>query len=108
MGTLCVGQAFGNAALILASGTKGKRASLPNACIITCAPRINRSFGKAVHQMIRSNCLLVTTTNYIETLAKFTGKSNSDIEHIIRRKKYWTPETAIDFGIIDRIITIKI
>merc|ERR1711977_371232 len=39
--TLCIGRAFGNAVILLASGKSGLRASLPNACIMTCPPRIN-------------------------------------------------------------------
>jgi hypothetical protein len=40
--TLVIGQAFGNAAMILASGKKGYRYALPNARIMTCPPRMNR------------------------------------------------------------------
>jgi len=103
--TLCIGQAFGNAALLLASGTRGNRASLPNACIITYAPRMNRRFGRIVDQMINSNDLNTSTLKYVENLARFTGKSKSELENILRLKKFWTPDTAVEYGIIDRIMS---
>lgn len=50
-----IGQAFGNAAMILASGKKGYRYALPNARIMTCPPRMNRSFGNVSNCMIKAN-----------------------------------------------------
>lgn len=43
--TVAVGRAFGNAAMILASGKKGKRFSLPNSHIMLAAPKLNRYFN---------------------------------------------------------------
>lgn len=50
-----IGQAFGNAAMILASGKKGYRYALPNARIMTCPPRMNRAFGNVSNCMIKAN-----------------------------------------------------
>lgn len=44
-----IGQAFGNAAMILASGKKGYRYALPNARIMTCPPRMNRCAAELKH-----------------------------------------------------------
>lgn len=56
-----IGQAFGNAAMILASGKKGQRYALPNARIMTAPPRLNRSFGSVSNVMIKANELEQST-----------------------------------------------
>lgn len=70
---LCA-QAFGNAAMILASGKKGCRFALPHARIMTAPPRINRSFGSTSNIMIKANELEYNTNTYVEFLAKYTGR----------------------------------
>merc|ERR1719313_3102073 len=52
--TLCIAQSLGNATLLLAGGTKGKRAAMPNAKIQTAPPRLNRGFGTSVEMQIRA------------------------------------------------------
>ena len=71
--TLNVGQALGNAAMLLASGAKGKRFSLPNARIMTAPPRMNRSFGNVSNMMIKANELEYNTQTYVDFMSKFTG-----------------------------------
>ena len=66
-------QAFGNAAMILASGKKGCRYALPHARIMTAPPRINRSFGSTSNIMIKANELEYNTQTYVEFLSKYTG-----------------------------------
>ena len=66
-------QAFGNAAMLLASGKKGCRFALPHARIMTAPPRLNRSFGAAPNIMIKANELEYSTRVYTELLAKATG-----------------------------------
>lgn len=53
--TLVIGQAFGNAAMIVASGAKGCRFATPNSRLMTAPPRINRNFGTTKNIMIRAN-----------------------------------------------------
>ena len=72
--TLVVGQAYGNAAMILASGKKGNRFSLPNARIMTAPPRMNRSFGSVSNMMIKANELEYNTQSYVDFLSQYTGK----------------------------------
>lgn len=71
--TLVVGQAYGNAAMILASGKKGSRFSLPNARIMTAPPRMNRSFGSVSNMMIKANELEYNTQSYVDFLSQYTG-----------------------------------
>lgn len=66
-------QAFGNAAMILASGKKGNRFALPHSRIMTAPPRINRSFGSTSNIMIKANELEYNTQTYVDFLSKYTG-----------------------------------
>ena len=79
--TLVVGQAYGNAAMILASGKKGNRFSLPNARIMTAPPRMNRSFGSVSNMMIKANELEYNTQSYVDFLSQYTG----EIAHFSRQ-----------------------
>jgi ATP-dependent protease ClpP protease subunit len=59
--TLVLGEAMGNAAMLVASGRKGNRFMLPHARMMTCPPRMNRSFGSTVNMMIRAEDLEYNT-----------------------------------------------
>ena len=69
----CAVQAFGNAAMILASGKKGNRFALPHSRIMTAPPRINRSFGSTSNIMIKANELEYNTQTYVDFLSDYTG-----------------------------------
>ena len=71
---LILAQAFGNAAMILASGKKGNRFALPHSRIMTAPPRINRSFGSTSNIMIKANELEYNTQTYVDFLSKYTGE----------------------------------
>ncbi|EIE20612.1 hypothetical protein COCSUDRAFT_10544, partial [Coccomyxa subellipsoidea C-169] len=102
--TVVVGQAFGNAAMILASGKKGCRFALPHARIMTAPPRINRSFGSTSNIMIKANELEYNTQTYVEFLSKYTGREKEEVRKDVGRNRYFTPEQAIEYGLIDRIV----
>lgn len=59
MHTVCVGKAWGNAAMLLASGKKGERHSLPHASIMTCPPRLNRTQDVATNIMIKVRKIMI-------------------------------------------------
>ena len=90
--TLAVGSAFGNAAMLLASGKKGCRFALPHARIMTCPPRMNRSGGNTSNVMIKANELENSTKTYTEMMSKFTGKDEVEVRKDIGRNRYFTPE----------------
>lgn len=77
--TLAIGQAYGNACMILAAGQKGKRAALPHARIKMATPRINRSFGKTTDIMVRANELEANTDMYLKFLSDFTGVDKEQV-----------------------------
>jgi len=102
--TLVYGRAFGNAAMILASGKKGHRFALPHATIKTCPPRLNRSFGNVSDVMIKANELEKTTDIYVDHIARFTGKEKDEVRQDIGRDRYFTPEQAVEYGLIDSVV----
>mmetsp|Transcript_35595 Transcript_35595/g.100742 ORF Transcript_35595/g.100742 Transcript_35595/m.100742 type:complete len:336 (-) Transcript_35595:178-1185(-) len=102
--TLVVGQAFGNAAMLLASGKRGCRFALPNARIMTCPPRMNRAGGNTSNVMIKANELEHCTKTYTELMAKFTGRDEKEVRKDIGRNRYFTPQQAVEYGLIDRIV----
>ena len=75
--TVCIGKAYGNAAMLLASGKKGCRYALPNSSIMLCPPRMNRRVDSATNLMIGANDLYDNTTTFIEYLTEFTGRMRS-------------------------------
>lgn len=105
--TLVIGQAMGNAAMLLAAGKKGNRFSLPNARIMTAPPRINRSFGNVSNMMIRANELERNTQEYVEMISRFTGRPQDEVRKDVGRNRYFTPESAIEYGLIDRVVSRK-
>lgn len=100
-----IGQAFGNAAMILASGKKGHRFALPHSRIMTCPPRLNRSFGSVRDVMIKANELEKSTEIYVDHLARYTGQDKATLRKDVGRNRYFTPEQAIEYGLIDSVVT---
>jgi len=102
--TVVVAQAFGNAAMILAAGKKGARYALPHSRIMLAPPRMNRSYGIASNVMIRANELEHCMDTYVDFLSASTGKDKETMWKDSSRNKYFTPEEAIEYGIIDKIV----
>lgn len=101
--TLCVGNAWGEAALLLAAGSKGNRAALPSANIMIKQP-VGRFRGQATDVNIARNTIKNMETNLVEILADHIGKSAEEIEADISRPKYFTPSEAVEYGIIDKVV----
>jgi ATP-dependent Clp protease, protease subunit len=102
--TLVIGQAYGNAAMILSAGKKGHRFALPHARIMTCPPRMNRSFGNTSNVMIKANELENATQTYVQFMSRFTGRDKEEVRKDVGRNRYFTPEQAIEYGIIDSVV----
>eukprot|EP00873_Tetraselmis_striata_P011848 jgi/Tetstr1/432112/TSEL_002266.t1 len=103
--TVAVGSAFGEAAMLLAAGEKGYRAALPSATIMLRQPiqRFNQMQASDID--IYRNELRKTNAEIVELLAKHTNHSKDEIERDILRPKYFDPYAAIDYGIIDKVLT---
>jgi len=105
--TVAISKAHGNAALLLAAGAKGCRAALPHSSLKISPPRLNRAAGRAVDVQIKANELDANAKVHAELLSKFTGKDKDKVLEDISRDRYMTPEKAIDYGLIDQVISPK-
>jgi ATP-dependent Clp protease protease subunit len=101
--TICVGQAFGTAAMLLSLGNKGMRCALPNASIMLNQPR-SRARGQASDVAIKAKEVINNRRVTNEFLAKACGKDIATIERDTSRVKYLAPEEAVDYGIIDKVL----
>ncbi len=102
--TYCVGQAASGAAIILASGTKGKRFALPHAKIMIHQPWGGVT-GQASDIQIQAEEILKAKRMLNELLAEHTDKTVEQIEDETERDRYLTPTEAKDYGIVDEIVT---
>jgi ATP-dependent Clp protease protease subunit len=103
--TLCVGLAASAAALLLASGTPGKRQALPNARIMIHQPWGKIGQGQAVDLGIQAREFLRTKRLMEELLARHTGQPVEKVHQDTDRDFYMAPEEAQAYGMIDGICT---
>ncbi len=103
--TVCLGQAASAAAILLAAGTKGKRLALPNSRILIHQPYTEGAYGQASDIEIQANEILRMRTRLEEMIAENTGKSAEDVSHDIERDKILTAEEAVEYGLVDQVLT---
>ncbi len=101
--TICIGSAASMGALLLASGAKGKRYSLPHSRIMIHQP-IGGITGQATEIEIHAKEILRLKKLLNEILAKHTGKRLKTIEKDTERDYFMDTKEALDYGIIDKII----
>lgn len=101
--TLCLGQAASMASLLLASGTKEKRFSLPNSRILIHQPH-GGSRGQATDIAIQAQEILHLKSKINNILAKYTDQKLSVIEKSMERDNFLSPLEAMEFGLIDKIL----
>ncbi len=105
--TICIGQAASAAAVLLASGTKGKRYSLPNSRVL-----IHQVMGGAEGQQkdveIQAKEMLRIKNQLNEILSKHTGQSIKKIEQDTDRDYFMTAEEAKKYGLVDKIINKQV
>src|SRR3989344_2257735 len=104
--TICVGVAASAAALLLASGAKGKRYSLPNSEILIHQV-MGGAEGQATEIEIAARQILKIKHKTNEILAKYTGQKLDKIEHDTERDFWMSTEEAKEYGLIDEIIKRK-
>jgi ATP-dependent Clp protease, protease subunit len=102
--TICLGQAMGTAAMILASGTKGFRASLPHATIVLNQPRTGMGQSQASDIQIRAKEVVANKTAILDILSGSTGQTPEKLAKDMDRMFYMTPVAAKEYGIIDRVL----
>ena len=101
--TICIGQAASAGSLLLTAGEKGMRFSLPNSRIMVHQPSGGYQ-GQVTDIEIQTNEIKKTKNRLNEIYAKHTGKKINDVSNIMERDKYFSPEEAIKFGLIDKIV----
>ncbi len=105
--TICVGQAASMGAVLLASGTKGKRFSLPNSRIMIHQPSMQGLAGQAADIDIYAREILRMREILNKMLSDATGQPIDRIARDTDRDYFLSSEEAKDYGIIDTVITNK-
>ncbi len=104
--TVCIGMAASMGAMILSSGAKGKRFSLPNSEIMIHQPLIPGGVGgQATDIEITANNIIKAKKRLNEMLAKNTGQKLSKIEIDTDRNFWMDADAALKYGLVDKIIT---
>lgn len=101
--TICIGSAMGMAAMLLSAGTKGCRASLPNASIILHQPK-SYAQGQATDIQIRAREVLANKATMLDILSRNTGQPREKIEKDMDRLFYMSAYQAHEYGLIDRVL----
>ena len=105
--TVCVGMAASMGAVLLTAGEKGKRFAMPNSEIMIHQPLIGGGGlqGQATEIKIHADHLVRTREKLNKFLSERTGKSLEVIERDTERDNYMTAEEALEYGLIDGIMT---
>ena len=103
--TICLGQAASMGAFLLSSGTKGKRLALPHSRVLIHQP-LGGAQGQATDIEIQAQEILRIKKSLNEILASNTGQSIKKIEKDTDRDYIMTPEEALEYGMIDKVITM--
>ena len=104
--TICIGQASSMAAILLASGTAGKRYALPHARMMLHQPLGNLG-GQATDIDIAAREILFVKRQIIEVLVRHTKQDEERLRRDTDRNFFLRPQEALEYGLIDRIVTRK-
>jgi ATP-dependent Clp protease protease subunit len=102
--TICMGLAASMGAFLLSAGAKGKRMALPNARIMIHQP-LGGARGQAVDIEIQAKEILFLKKSLNQLLAEHTGQPLSKIEQDTDRDFFMSPQEAVEYGLIDRVLT---
>ena len=104
--TICIGMAASMGAFLLSSGAKGKRIALPNSEIMIHQPLISGGLsGQCTDIKIHSDHMVKTREKLNRILAQNTGKPIEQINIDTERDNYMTAQEALEYGLIDKVIT---
>ena len=102
--TICLGQAASMGAFLLSSGTKGKRMALPHSRVLIHQP-LGGAQGQATDIEIQAQEILRIKKSLNEILASNTGQDITKIQKDTDRDYIMTPEEALTYGMIDKVIS---
>ena len=101
--TLCLGQAASMASLLLAAGEPGMRHALPNAKIMLHQPSGGYQ-GQASDLAIHAEEILRTRKRLNDIYVHHTNRDLKEIETVMERDTFFTPQEAKDFGVLDDVV----
>lgn len=104
--TICIGMAASMGAFLLAAGAKGKRYVLPNSEVMIHQP-LGGAQGQASDVKIRAERLLKTRERLNDLLSNLTGQDLEKIEKDTERDNFMTAEEAVNYGLVDEVITSR-
>ena len=105
--TMCTGMAASMGAFLLASGCKGKRYALPNSTVMIHQP--SGGFSGQVSDIERhASYIIRLKQRYNKHMAEFTGKSVEEIDRASDRDNFLSAEEAVEFGMIDKVMTTRV
>jgi len=102
--TMCMGMAASMGALLLATGSAGKRSALPNSRIMIHQPS-GGSQGTAADIEIAAREILYARERLNAIMAKHTGQTVQQIADDVDRDRFMSPEEAVKYGMIDQVVT---
>ena len=104
--TICIGMAASMGALLLTSGTKGKRFATPNAEILIHQPLIGGGgiSGQTTEIKIHADQMIKTRERINRIISETTGKPIDQVEKDTERDHYLTAQEALEYGLIDGIM----
>jgi len=105
--TIAMGQAASMGAVLLAGGTKGKRFALPHSRILLHQPLMSGLQGQATDIDIHAKDLMRLRQRLNELLARHTGQTVKKIHADTERDFFLEAEAAVEYGVIDEIITSR-
>ncbi len=101
--TMCVGVAMSMGSLLLAGGTKGKRAALPNSRILIHQPSAGFE-GQSTDIEIHAREILNVRERLDRIYSENTGLSEEQVREDMERDRFFTAEQALEYGLIDRVL----
>lgn len=105
--TICVGMAASMAAVLLASGAKGKRFCLPNSMVMIHQPSGGAS-GQQTEIEIAAREIRETRAALNQILSDATGQPFEKVQADTERDNYMRAQAALEYGLVDRIVTSRI
>ena len=101
--TICFGMAMSMGSLLLAGGSEGKRLALPNSRILIHQPSGGYQ-GQSADVEIHAREILDLRSRMDEIYAKHTGQDLDKVHMDMDRDRYFKPDEAVEYGLIDRVI----
>jgi ATP-dependent Clp protease protease subunit len=101
--TICCGIAMSMGSLLLTGGAEGKRMSLPNSRILIHQPSAGFE-GQSTDIEIHAREIIKTRRRIDEIYAQHTGRPIEEVHADMERDRFFTPEQATQYGLIDRVI----